>query len=138
MGGSSWSTASYSDYTTRNFIGKSVAQTFTRTSKDHRFDPKNVIVRESRDSTAHPESNAIIVALDVTGSLGHMAKTIAEKGLGTLIEGILDTQPVTDPQVCIMAGIVAMIKAMLNLDSQFCKRDFLASCLEQKKVKISV
>lgn len=103
MGGSSWSTASYSDYTTRNFLGKTVAQTFTRTSKDHRFDPKNVIVRESRDSTAHPESNAIIVALDVTGSLGHMAKTIAEKGLGTLIEGILDTQPVKDPQVCIMA-----------------------------------
>ena len=59
------------------------SQTFTRTSKDHRFDPKNVIVRRI-EMVQHPESNAIIVALDVTGSLGHMAKTIAEKGLGNI------------------------------------------------------
>lgn len=103
MGGSSWSSTNYADYTTRNFKGRSLAQAFTRTEKLRTFDPKYVTVRESRDSVAHPESNAIIVALDVTGSLGHMAKTIAEKGLGTLIEGILDTQPVKDPQVCIMA-----------------------------------
>lgn len=102
MGGSSWSTASYSDYTTRNIKGRSVAQVFTKSSTDVRFDPKNINVRESRDSEAHPNSNAIIVGIDVTGSMGMMAKVIAEKGLGTLVEGILDTQPVTDPQVCIM------------------------------------
>jgi hypothetical protein len=71
---------------------------------DPSLDPKNIKVRESRDSEEHPESTAIIVDFDVTGSMGHIAENIAKEGLGKLFIDILDRKPVKDPQLMFMAN----------------------------------
>jgi len=60
-------------------------------------------IRESRDSDHNPESNAIILGLDVTGSMGDIAHQIAKDGLGKIIEGILEQKPVSDPHILFSA-----------------------------------
>jgi hypothetical protein len=67
------------------------------------LDPKGVRIRESRDSNDNPNSTPIIIALDVTGSMGMIADVIAREGLGTLFKEILDRKPVTDPHLMFMA-----------------------------------
>jgi hypothetical protein len=57
------------------------------------------VVRESRDSLVNPNSNAIIIGLDVTGSMGMIADAMAREGIGTLVEEILQRQPVSDPHI---------------------------------------
>ena len=56
---------------------------------DKDLNPFGIAVRESRDSDLNPQSNAIIVGLDVTGSMGMIADALARKGLGTMVEEIL-------------------------------------------------
>ena len=55
-------------------------------------------MRESRDSDDHPSSNAIIIGLDVTGSMSDILEGVAKK-LNVLVTEILDRKPVTDPQI---------------------------------------
>jgi hypothetical protein len=43
------------------------------------LDPKNKLIRESRDSAAHPESLAVAVMFDVTGSMSTTPKSFQEK-----------------------------------------------------------
>ena len=43
------------------------------------MNPKGVTVRESRDSEAHPESNAIVVMFDVTGSMRKVPMVLQTK-----------------------------------------------------------
>jgi hypothetical protein len=78
-------------------------QVFTQRTIVNKYDPKNITLRESRDSDVNPESTAIIVGLDVTGSMGMIAEHIAKKGLGTLVETVLDRGSVTDPHFMMMA-----------------------------------
>ena len=52
-----------------------------------------------RAAPANPESNAIIIGLDVTGSMGIIADAMAREGLGTLVEEILKRKPVSDPHI---------------------------------------
>jgi hypothetical protein len=67
------------------------------------LDPKGVAVRESRDSADNPNSTALIVALDVTGSMGMIADNIARQGLGILFQEVLDRKPISDPHLMFMA-----------------------------------
>ena len=60
-------------------------------------------MRESRDSADNPNSTPIIVAIDVTGSMGMIADVLARDGLGTLFQEILDRKPITDPHLMFMA-----------------------------------
>jgi hypothetical protein len=69
---------------------------------DASLDPKGVRVRESRDSSHNPNSTAMIVGLDVTGSMGIIADTIAKDGLKTLFTEIYDRQPIVDPHIMFM------------------------------------
>lgn len=103
MGGGTFTKSSWSEYssTTR---GLSREATFTQRQIHKDFDPRSVAIRESRDSEEHPVSNAILLGLDVTGSMGMIADHIAKVGLGELVLGLLETKPVTDPQIAI-AGI---------------------------------
>jgi hypothetical protein len=66
------------------------------------LDPKGVKLRESRDSKDNPNSNALIMALDVTGSMGMVLDSMARSGLPTLVTNIYDRKPVTDPHIMCM------------------------------------
>ena len=91
--GYSRSTASDWDNYTRSTSSKSASAIFTaRTSHD--VDPGmlpiNITMRESRDSAANPNSNAIILASDITGSMGIIAEQLIRKGLSTAFKEILE------------------------------------------------
>ena len=62
---------------------------FSSEMKPH-MDPRNVKVRESRDSANHPDSNAIGVVFDVTGSMGHIPIEFAKHKLGNLMKLLLE------------------------------------------------
>lgn len=66
------------------------------------MDPKGVKFRESRDSEAHPNSVAVVFALDVSGSMGEIPKRLAADTLPTFMKTMLDAG-VADPQVLFMA-----------------------------------
>lgn len=81
---------------------KTVDEIYTSKGMHKDLDPKGVAIRESRDSADNPQSTPIIVGLDVTGSMGMLAEVIAKQGLGTLFQGILDRNPVTNPHLMFM------------------------------------
>lgn len=62
------------------------------------LNPHGVTVRESRDSAEHPESVAIAVLLDVTGSMRHVPRSLQEK-LPQLLGLLLRKEYVRDPQI---------------------------------------
>lgn len=121
MGSSRWGDSDRGSY--RSYAVKaqteSVRETFKQRQIHRDLDPSRVVIRESVDSDANPTSNPIIIALDVTGSMGMIAHTMAKEGLGTLIESVLDRKPVVDPHIMFMAvGDVYSDEAPLQV-SQF-------------------
>ena len=77
---------------------KSRSQIFTSANIDPEMDPKKATTRESRDSEEHPNSLAIIVGLDVTGSMGFVPEDIVKNTLPDLVETIIEAG-YPDPQV---------------------------------------
>ncbi|WP_433346203.1 hypothetical protein [Micromonospora sp. CA-111912] len=61
------------------------------------LDPRGAM-RESRDSTEHPQSTAISVLFDVTGSMGHVPRTLQTK-LPQLLGLLLRQGYARDPQI---------------------------------------
>lgn len=97
MGGGAWTattavnfvTTKYSTYgasSLDDLSRLSVKQVYDSSHMDPLLDPKGV-VRECRDSKEHPETFPIILALDVTGSMGLAAKTCASK-LNDIMENL--------------------------------------------------
>lgn len=101
MGSGRFDSHAYTAYSD-SAVGKSTREVFGSRDMKSELDPKGVKVRESRDSADNPLSNAIIVALDVTGSMGMLADVIARKGLGVLFQSLLDDRPVSDPHLMFM------------------------------------
>ena len=66
------------------------------------LDPKGLGLRESRDNAEHPNSNPVIISLDVTGSMGRVVRGI-HKNLPQLHELLLGHRYLADPQVCFAA-----------------------------------
>jgi len=66
------------------------------------MDPKGVKVRESRDGPDHPESQGIVFALDVSGSMGEIPRLMATQQLPNFMKVLMGCQ-VRDPQVLFMA-----------------------------------
>ena len=95
MGGGAWTTASYSAYmkSTRGIDdvkclnATSVNQLYTTHYLDPALDPKGVKFRECRDSEEHPNTIPIILALDVTGSMGSACAAVARQ-LDKIITGL--------------------------------------------------
>ena len=92
MGSSNYSRDAYS-HISANLKGKTVDQTFTQQAakKIHNsMSPVGVAFRESRDSANHPESLAVMVWLDGTGSMGEIPRVLVseklDKIMGTLID----------------------------------------------------
>lgn len=102
MGHGTWKSNDWDKYTTTHTRGKSTREIFNASSIKKEFDPKNIALRESRDSVDNPHSTPIILALDVTGSMGMIAAHLAREGLGKLVGDILDRKPLPDPQIMVM------------------------------------
>ena len=102
MGGGSYS---YSSRSIRSeslgYKTKSVNDIFEQNKKrqiHEQMDPKGVSIRESRDSDEHPNSIPIIIALDLTGSMGHIPHELVKDGLPKIMSGIIQ-HGIADPQV---------------------------------------
>lgn len=102
MGSGTFDPGEYRAYsaTTR---GKTTDEVYSSRSIHKDLNPKGVKLRESRDSADNPNSTPIIVAIDVTGSMGMIADVLARKGLGTLFTELLEGKTVTNPHVMFMA-----------------------------------
>jgi len=93
MGGGSYSVsnatasveASYTtmDVKTGRRMFRSKEEIFTQKSINNAMNPYGIVVRESRDSKEHPNSLAIVIALDVTGSMGSVPHHLITTGLPT-------------------------------------------------------
>lgn len=66
------------------------------------LDPSGLHCRESRDSEEHPESNSIIISLDVTGSMDRVVRGI-HGDLPQLHELLLGHQSIPHPQILFAA-----------------------------------
>lgn len=127
MGGGTWTTSSFADYTTRT-KGMSAdefssakdmsAQTVYKSRKlSKALDPYKV-VRECRDSDEHPHTLPVILALDVTGSMGLASVEVAQK-LNEIMTSLYSDADVPDVEFCIMGiGDLAYDRAPIQM-SQF-------------------
>jgi hypothetical protein len=102
MGNGRWNPSDWDTYATTHVAGKSQAQVFTSRMMKPAYDPAQIAMRESRDSAKNPNATPIILASDVTGSMGMIAHTLMERGLNTLATEIYDRAPVSDPHICVM------------------------------------
>ncbi len=101
MGYSSWSGDAYDNISKpRKEMDYGTARSKVFSSKlAPSLDPKGVKVRESRDSDDHPESNAIGVLFDVTGSMGGIPVDFAQHKLGGLMKMLVEKNVIPHPQV---------------------------------------
>lgn len=95
----SWSSTATASGDLRSSV---TAHSFTAASVRKDFDPKQIKIRESKASDINPHPTPLIVALDVSGSMGRVVAAM-HRGLGTLFEQIIDRHPITDPHVLAMA-----------------------------------
>ena len=80
---------------------KSNAENFKSRSVTREMTTVGLDFRESRDSDEHPNSVAIIIALDVTGSMGSVPSHMVKHGLPTMMDEIIKAGN-PDPQVLFM------------------------------------
>ena len=87
MGGGSWTTTAFNTYTTsvRGMNAATYAASNTCVQDAYRarrlhpdLNPKN-IMRECCDTEEHPNTIPVILALDVTGSMGRAATEVSKK-----------------------------------------------------------
>lgn len=102
MGSGTFDAHAYNTFA-RSTAGKATDDIYASRRIHKDLNPFGVKVRESRDSADNPDSTPLIVAIDVTGSMGIIADVLAREGLGTLFTGILDRKPISDPHVMFMA-----------------------------------
>ena len=101
MGGGSYDPIASRSRSTTYYQTMSREEVFKQRKIDPEMDPKKIAVRESRDSEEHPESFPIIIALDETGSMGHIPELIIKNVLPDIMESILNAG-VKDPQIMFM------------------------------------
>lgn len=105
MGYSNWSDDAYHEISTprRKMSYDDVKSKVFSSHLAPSLDPKGVKVRESRDSDDHPESNAIGVLFDVTGSMGNIPAEFAQVKLGGLMSMLVTKGVIPHPQVLLGA-----------------------------------
>lgn len=106
MGRGKWDCTTSKQYLTySNSIAATTShrEVFRETQIHESLNPTGITIRESCDSDENPTSNAIIIGLDVTGSMGNIAHHIAKEGLGTLMTEIMEREPVVNPHIMFMA-----------------------------------
>lgn len=110
MGGGHWDAKAYDNYTKCTYSvdattfasgSYSSQEIFTAHRVADELRPYNVM-RECCDSDEHPNSFPVILALDVTGSMGHTAVEVAQK-LNEIMTTLYEDKDVQDVEFCIMA-----------------------------------
>lgn len=102
MGSGSYSGSDFSKYAKKSGYDSKTTESIYASRLRSSVDPLKFDIRESRDSEEHPNSIAIIIALDVTGSMGSVLDSMIRGGLNTLMEEIYNRSTITDPQVMFM------------------------------------
>jgi len=87
---------------TLGYMTKSSNEIFKERSINNAMSPYGVKLRESRDSIEHPNSVPIIIALDVTGSMGTVPHHLIKTGLPDIMESIISSG-IKDPQILFLA-----------------------------------
>jgi hypothetical protein len=80
------------------YTTKSAGEIFTSRSINNAMDPRGATLRESCDSDEHPDSVAIILALDLTGSMGSIPHHLVKEGLPKIMGSIIQ-KGVKHPQM---------------------------------------
>lgn len=101
MGNGNYSIAAH-EAILRNRTDIPVEQVFRQTQCHPLMNPKGVKLRESRDGADHPQSQGIVFALDVSGSMGEIPRLMATQQLPSFMKVLIDCQ-IRDPQVLFMA-----------------------------------
>ena len=115
MGYARWDQGQWDRYA-QGLHGRSRDQIFTAREIDPKLDPRRIDVRESRDSEANPQATPVIVAVDVTGSMGHLAEELVRSGVASVMEALLERRPVPDPHLmCMGVGDVRTDAAPLQV-----------------------
>ncbi len=103
IGSGRWTPKDWESYSTTYVSSKAtVGDIYTSKAIVNELDPKGVTIRESCDSTDNPESNAIIIGLDVTGSMSRVLEAMARQGLSNLATEIYTRKPIKDPHIMFM------------------------------------
>ncbi|MCA9398032.1 hypothetical protein KC573_04335, partial [candidate division WWE3 bacterium] len=98
MGHGTFSSAAYTTLSNeRSYATKSAREIFGQELHEE-MNPLGVEIRESRDSEEHPNSIAIQVWLDVTGSMHRIPENLVKESLPHLMLDIMDAG-VDDPQL---------------------------------------
>lgn len=84
--------------TKSGFYTKTNQEIYTQSEIHKDMNPHGLKVRESRDSDEHPNSIAMVIGLDLTGSMGMVPQELVRDGLPNIMQGVMDAgEP--DPQV---------------------------------------
>lgn len=111
MGSGAWTSKAFADYTidTKNcasvddfMMSSSSTQDIFKANRLSSILNPYKAMRECRDSDEHPNTMPVILALDVTGSMGTSAVAVA-KQLGQIMESIFSSGEVSDVEFCVMA-----------------------------------
>jgi len=96
--------------------GRVKGQTYTSRKLDQSLDPRYFTVRECANSEEHPNTIPVILALDVTGSMGEACNETAA-ALGVIITNLFNK--IKDVEFCVMGiGDLAYDEAPVQM-SQF-------------------
>ncbi|MCW5211787.1 hypothetical protein VU04_02625 [Desulfobulbus sp. TB] len=86
----------------KGYSSRSIREIFSQREVNRAMNPYGVTLRESRDSEEHPESVAIILGLDVTGSMGSIPHHLVKDGLPKIMGKIIQSGT-KDPQLMFLA-----------------------------------
>jgi hypothetical protein len=119
MGSGSFTTASYALYSTslgRDYdydSGRVSGQEFVSRRMDKSLDPREFSVRECANSEEHPNTIPVILALDVTGSMGEACSETAA-ALGVIMTNLY--KKFNDIEFCVMGiGDLAYDRAPIQM-----------------------
>ena len=109
MGSGAWSAVNFhANVHAKRVAGKDIfdysanAQRTGNLAVHPSLSPYGMTLRESRDSAEHPDSNAILISLDVTGSMGKVVRAI-HRDLPHLHELLLGHKYIPHPQILFAA-----------------------------------
>ena len=103
MGYTRWDADDFDRFTVKHTTGRKAKDIFTSSGMPDDMDPARFRIRESRDSAANPQSFALMLMSDVTGSMGADAEVMIRTGLDTIMREIDKRKTAPDLQILVGA-----------------------------------